>query len=192
MDRVYENAFLTVVALSGSNAAQGLTKISKRNPYRDNSEQRNLFNEQNGTYSIAISHISLAKQIQYSHWNTHGWTYQEQLLSPQKLYFSRDEVFYECLCGTRREGYSDDASKGVTLRPGAPWYSRSKISGPESTTYTISVPPPGRLWNAHSSCHDKDFQTIMSTYTRRRLTEPGDILNALTGIYHKYYESGGY
>lgn len=187
MDRVYENAILTVVALSGNNAAAGLAGIRPRDYSRDNHGGKNLFHRAHGTRSIAIGRISLREQIQYSHWNTRGWTYQEQLLSPRKLYFSCDEVFYECLCETRREGYADDESKKVSLRGGAPWYGRGRKTDPESMAYTVSVPHSRQVGETRSYLHDQNFHNIVSSYTRRNLTEPGDILNALTGIYHKYY-----
>lgn len=192
MDRVYENAILTVVALSGNNAAAGLAGIRPRSSSRHNHGRQNLFHRAHGTRSIAIGRISLREQIQYSHWNTRGWTYQEQLLSPRKLYFSCDEVFYECLCETRREGYADDESKKVSLRAGAPWYSRNIRTDPESMAYTVSVPHSRQLGEPHSDLHDQNSRNIVSSYTRRSLTESGDILNALTGVYHKYYPGSQY
>lgn len=192
MDRVYENAILTVVALSGNNAAAGLAGIRPRNSSRGNHGRQNLFHRALGTRSIAVGLVSLREQIQHSHWNTRGWTYQEQLLSPRKLYFSCDEVFYECLCETRREGYADDESKKVSLRAGAPWYGRNIRTDPESVAYTVSVPHSRQVGETHSSLHDQNFHNIVSSYTRRILTEQGDILNALTGIYHKYYTESQY
>lgn len=187
MDRVYENAILTVVALSSNSAAAGLAGIRPRSSSRENHGRQNLFHRAHGTRSIGIGRISLREQIQYSPWNTRGWTYQEQLLSPRKLYFSCDEVFYECLCETRREGYTDDESKNVSLRAGAPWYGRNIRNDPESMAYTVSVPHSRQRRQTRSYLHDQNFRNIVSSYTRRSLTEQGDILNALTGIYHKYY-----
>lgn len=181
MDRVYENAMLTVIALSGSDATAGLAGIRAR---RHNRGLQNLFHEVHGTHSIAIGRISLMEQIQSSHWNTRGWTFQEQVLSSRKLYFSCDEVFYECPYDTRREGYADDNNKKVLLRPPAPWYGRD--ANIEFMAYT-DLGLPSLLRKLPDTYHDHHFQNIVSSYTRKSLTEPGDILNALTGIYHKYY-----
>lgn len=191
MDRVYENALLTIIALSGSDAAAGLAGIRPRNFSQRIRGLQNLFHEIHGTHSIAIGRLSLGEQIQLSHWNTRGWTYQEQLLSSRKLYFSCDEVFYECPHGTRREGYADDKNKRVFLRSGAPWYGRNTNIDPDFMAYTVSGLPSG-LRNSQSPLHAENFQRIVSSYTRRSLTEPGDILNALTGIYHKYYHGSQY
>lgn len=187
MDRVYENAILTVIALSGSDATAGLAGIRPRISTRYNHGRQNLFNEVHGSNSIAIGRISLREQIQCSHWNTRGWTYQEQLLSPRKLYLSCDEVFYECLCKTRREGYVDDESTKVSLRGGAPWFDTTIKTDPESIAYTVSIPHSRQSGEAHSCLDDQNFHNFVSSYTRRSVTEQGDILNALTGIYHKYY-----
>ncbi|KAH8782734.1 heterokaryon incompatibility protein-domain-containing protein, partial [Diaporthe sp. PMI_573] len=168
MDRVYENASLTVVALSGSDAAAGLAGITHRGRDNDNDRRRHLFHEGHRTHCIGISRMSLEEHVRSSHWNTRGWTYQERLLTPRKLYFSSNEVFYECA-------------------EGAPWYGRSFVKHSTAGNSLYSTLP--KSWELRS--HDKEFRDIVSIYTRKSLTEPGDILNALTGIYHKFYNSAG-
>lgn len=186
MNSVYENADLTLVALSGVDAEAGLAGISPRGCDTDNCGREHLFHEIDGTCSIGTGRISLIEQIQCSHWNARGWTYQEQLLSPRKLYFASGEVFYECGHQTLREGYAFETSSG-SARLGAPWYGRNRnkdpldAAQPKNTLMTMNASDPQRL--------DTEFQKIVSVYTRRNLKEPGDILHALTGVYNKFYSS---
>lgn len=186
MNSVYENADLTLVALSGVDADAGLAGISPRGPDTDNCGRQHLFHEIDGTCSIGTGRISLIEQMQCSHWNTRGWTYQEQLLSPRKLYFTSGEVFYECGSRTLREGYAFE-TLGSYARSGAPWYGRNlgldplNDVQPENTLRSIGDPG--------ASASDTEFQRIVSVYTRRNLKEPGDILHALTGVYKKFYSS---
>lgn len=188
MDCIYENASLTLVALSGCDSDAGLAGISPRSPGHDNAGRPHLFHQAQSTCGIGIGRISLEEQIRSSYWNTRAWTYQEQLLSPRKLYFGSDEVFYECAYHTRREGYALEEQNYSRVREGAPWYGRNIAEGPDDKAYDQQLRIPGSLSDAREVWRDDDaFQNIVSTYTRRSLTEPGDILNALTGIYHKYY-----
>lgn len=183
MNSVYENADLTLVALSGIDADAGLAGISPRGPDTDNCGREHLFHEIHGTCSIGTARISLIEQIQCSHWNTRGWTYQEQLLSPRKLYFASGEVFYECGYQEHREGYDHGTLRG-SARLGAPWYGGNLSQDPlddtqPKNTLELKLFSPQRF--------DAEFQKIVSVYTRRNLKEPGDILHALTGVYNKFY-----
>lgn len=190
MDRVYENASLTIVALSGYSSDAGLAGIRPRASGNDNAGRPHLFHESQSTSGIGIARISLEEQIRSSYWTTRAWTYQEQLLSPRKLYFSSDEAFYECACHTQREGYAFEEQNHLTVRKGAPWYGRNINRDPEDEAYDQQLQSSGSFSHSWLISKDDDaFQNIVSTYTRRNLTEPGDILNALNGIYHKYYHS---
>lgn len=190
MDRVYEHARLTVVALAGSDANAGLAGISRpRDSDSDNSGRQYLFHEGYNTHCIGVGRASLHEQIRSSYWNSRGWTYQEQLLSARKLYFTPNEVFYECGRHTRREGYGFENFKNVSVSSGAAYYGSRSTRAPEPVTYTMKFPRSGPSSVDEMKAYDRHFQTILSTYTRRNLTDPGDILNALTGIYNKYYAS---
>lgn len=194
MNSVYENADLTLVALSGVDADAGLAGISPRGPDTDNCGREHLFHEINGTFSIGTGRISLMEQIQCSHWNSRGWTYQEQLLSPRKLYFASGEVFYECAYQLLREGYAFE-TLNVRARLGAPWYGRNlnmdplHDAQPENTLSMIQNPAALEDIHPHWQWPDVEFQKIVSVYTRRDLKESGDILHALTGVYNRFYPS---
>lgn len=188
MDCVYENASLTVVALSGSDADAGLAGISSlRDPDSDNSGRPYLSHEGYNTHSIGIVRPSLHEQIESSYWNSRGWTYQEQLLSARKLYFTPNEVFYQCGSYTRREGYGFENFTRHSARPGPPWIGGSSLRNSERVTYSMKLPHSGPWSLDQAKSYDRHFQTILSTFSRRSLTHPGDVLNALTGIYNKYY-----
>lgn len=192
MNSVYENADLTLVALSGVDADAGLAGISPRGPDTDNCGRKRLFHEIDGRCSIGIGRISLIEQIQCAHWSTRGWTYQEQLLSPRKLYFASDEVFYECRPSTRREGYAFETFKG-SVRLGAPWYGRNLNDDPLDDAQpktTLNMIHDAGVQKRHTPLWmNLEFQKIVSVYTRRSLKEPGDILHALTGVYNRLYSS---
>lgn len=188
MDGIYKNASLTIVALSGCDSDAGLAGIRPRAPGYDNAGRPHLYHEAQTTCCIGIGRISLEEQIQSSYWTTRAWTYQEQLLSPRKLYFGSNEIFYECADHTRREGYAFGEQWALDVREGAPCFRNNEEHDLPRHVQALQIlesrSDPKLVWVT-----DEAFQNIVSTYTRRSLTDPGDILNALTGIYNKYYHS---
>jgi hypothetical protein len=190
MDRVYEFASQTIIALSGEDANAGLAGISARGP--DNYGRGHLFDECCGTHRIAIGRVSLREQIRSSTWSTRGWTYQEQLLSGPKLYFTPHELFYECGQHMRREGYKLEQPKSLDIRQGAPQFGRSTTRDLERLAYTVDFPqsvPSNSLDSRSLRDFDENLQDVVQNYTWRKLKEPGDIVNALIGIYNKYFTS---
>lgn len=191
MSSVYENADLTLVALSGVDADAGLAGISPRGPDTDNCGREHLFHEIDGTCSIVTGRISLIEQIQCSSWNARGWTYQEQLLSQRKLYFASGEVFYECAHETLREGYAFETSRdSVSLE--SPGYARNPIVDPRDDVQPRNTLQMTQMKATAPHEWDTEFQKIVSVYTRRNLKHPGDILHALTGVYNKLYSSSNW
>jgi hypothetical protein len=193
MDTVYENADLTIVALCGSDADAGLAGITPRPAGTDNCGQPYLFHEGNGTYCVGISRAGLDEHIRSSHWNTRGWTYQEHLLSPRKLYFASGEVFYECRHERLREGYAFEGLSCHSSRP-----PRLSVQSNHDWHYSNLRSPHETLdrdmdQKVHKASdvqkQDLQFQRIVSLYTTMNLKEPGDILNAITGIYNRFYAS---
>lgn len=190
MDCIYEGAILTVVALSGSDADAGLAGLRPRSCIADNDGRQYIFHEVDGTQSIGIGRISLDEQIRSSEWNTRGWTYQERLLSPRKLYFTPHEVFYECRCHRlrheRREGYGFENSNDFTVMSGAPAWAEFNPYPTEGFENAVAF--EWAPWGSFATTR-KLFQKVVSIYSRKRLTDPGDVLNALAGIYQRLYAS---
>jgi hypothetical protein len=178
MGHVYENASLTFFAVSGQDADAGLAGISAREvlPY----EKRRVIKTQTNILSVAMAPISLGEQLQNSYWNTRGWTYQEQALSERCLYFTPDEVFFNCRQSSRRECYDQDNDlKYFTMRLNAPWWGRIHKVTHEAPLVSV----PSR--QAHKSSNNEEYAATISNYTRRHLTYSEDILNAFTGIYQR-------
>lgn len=191
MNSVYENADLTIVALSGVHADAGIAGISSRDAGIDNYGREYILHEGHGICSIGVGRVSLVEHIRSSCWNTRGWTYQEQLLSPRKLYFTPGEVFYECDCQQLREGYAFESLSDLEVRCGAPWLGSDRDWG--LMTYAEPMNTLGQMINADSQRSydvqslDAKFQRIVSLYTRRQLKDPGDVLHALNGVYNRFY-----
>lgn len=91
MDAIYEAAYLTIIAASGSDGEHGLPSVSGL---------CKALGEGNvppwdGLVYTKLSHLCLDSyvrlgQIETSVWSTRGWTYQEGLLSRRRLIFTDD------------------------------------------------------------------------------------------------------
>lgn len=78
MDAIYEAAYLTIIAASGSDDEYGLPSVSKSHK------------ELEGGFVPPWSSVYHRhhKQIEQSAWSKRGWTYQEGLLSRRRLIFT--------------------------------------------------------------------------------------------------------
>lgn len=64
----------------------------------------------NGDYEIEVQHTPFEMSVEKSVWNTRGWVFQERLLSKRILYFTREQVFWECA-----EGIQDEQSMSAKV-----------------------------------------------------------------------------
>ncbi|KAI1875380.1 hypothetical protein JX265_004438 [Neoarthrinium moseri] len=113
MDQVYREALLTIVALSGSGADEGLPRVyieSRRSQQRVASvENMHLIN--------GLPSFSDAEQK--SIWHSRGWTFQEGILAYRRLYVSEFQVYWQCgqLC-LSEDGFQCQHPTSLALRGG--------------------------------------------------------------------------
>lgn len=93
MDAIYQSACFTIVAAAGIDADAGLPGLFTR---QRREELATSLPTRSGRILLTQSRPSLYSILQDSKWNTRGWTYQEQLLSSNRLIFTDREVFYTC------------------------------------------------------------------------------------------------
>lgn len=87
MGNIYRYAFVTIVALEGADAAHGLDGVSLgRVPHLLVRIGRKAFSEATERLDGALKR---------STWNKRGWTYQEAVLSPRLLFFTKRGLWYE-------------------------------------------------------------------------------------------------
>ncbi|KAK8191028.1 heterokaryon incompatibility protein-domain-containing protein [Phyllosticta capitalensis] len=103
---VYKNAKVTFAALFGENSTTGLRDTQFEQQTRVAAKLR----LDQSTYSLCV------RRCHYL-WNgmrgsigigrfpllTRAWTYQERMMSPRKLFFTEDEIIYQCACGATCE-----------------------------------------------------------------------------------------
>ncbi len=248
MDMIYNRALLTVIALSGEHADSGLPGVSKDS--RPPIGPLEYFpTNGNDSLSITIQHPGLGLKVKDSIYATRGWTYQERLLSPRRLYLTESQAYYHCNCAIYEEqwgmenrsnflspGLMDDGmafdlpsgwvDQGGNYRlndgqyllplaqlhnpllstqgefPTPPLGARLFARGPSGdTTFVVSSEDGGssllRYEGSNGSAlspriagRDQEtwmtgvdkYTRIVEQFTDLQLTEPGDILNAFSGV----------
>ena len=92
MDLVYRNAQVTIIAAAGDSPDYGLPGVSR--PRKSRQVQAKI-NE----ILLTSFNCNPWKLVQDSKWNSRGWTFQEAYLSRRRLYFTEEQVIYECRQG---------------------------------------------------------------------------------------------
>ena len=163
MDLIYALAQVTIIAIAGQGPDYGLPGV--RGTLRSRQPQLKI-----GNHFLVSTLPSPKVAIKSSKWATRGWTYQEGLLSKRRLFFTNEQVFYEC------NGMHCTES---LVQPLDKMHIKSKASFSELT--------PGHV------NHDKtpgkrplEIMIYISEFTRRDLTFPDDALNAMHGIFNAF------
>jgi len=157
MDLVYQKAVFTLVSAAGNNADAPLPGVSER------ATKQQL---------VQIQGLNLCQQLRnFEHsvnpsaWNTRGWTYQERVLSPRKIIFTAEQLFFECEHGECSEDIFVDFHAQEQPPPA------ERIL--EDTLYHIPT---------YQNLNWEVYTSLVETYTHRCLSYSSDILNAFKGI----------
>ncbi|KAI1817711.1 heterokaryon incompatibility protein-domain-containing protein [Poronia punctata] len=89
MDAVYQNAELTLIAAAGRDETYGLPGVGTK------PRSRQPVLRKHGV-TVIWSMRDPHQSINSSHWSTRGWTFQEAILSPRRLVFTDEQVYFEC------------------------------------------------------------------------------------------------
>jgi heterokaryon incompatibility protein (HET) len=178
MDKIYENAEVTLVGTAGEDAQHGLPGVGETpRSAQGVADYGNfsIFSTVSGTHDTILS----------STWNRRGWTFQEAALSRRQLVFTQEQVYFECcnmncfesvpinLSPTRR-GYEDlETNKFL-----------------HSGIFSPSRAFPSRLTGLDAiGISARNEYDLVSRYSRKTFTYPTDRLNAFTGIMKRTEET---
>lgn len=181
MNIIYETATCTIAAVSSEHADSRLPGVGPRNELQ---YEMDFFIPAKGQpLTIGVCRPYLPERIQGSTWSTRGWTLQEYCLSGTCLYFTSDELFFDCETAQYREGY---ALEGRDSKPSfwcrLPNWSRGiqdeRYCNPFYYSFGVSGKDPFRTYRA-----------IVLEYNERYLSHSNDALHAFTGIYNRLASS---
>ncbi|KAF2470498.1 HET-domain-containing protein [Lindgomyces ingoldianus] len=177
MASIYVSALATIVALSGTSASSGLPGIppSPRNPH-----------------SIQIAPtLRLAPRTSFSEifnssvYSSRAWTFQERILSPRCLFFTAEQVHFQCLsasyCEDRSFDCIEDRVSGINPLSEAQIWSRN----PRSV-----IELDGNNGFRFYARFIADYSTKNMGYLSDAINAIAAILGALEGLYGWRYWNG--
>ncbi|KAE9378453.1 HET-domain-containing protein, partial [Stipitochalara longipes BDJ] len=89
MDLVYRQAQATIIAAAGDNPAFGLPGVSCAR------QTRQVHVTMNGLTVANFAHNPW-ELVDSSVWNSRAWTFQESLFSPCRIFFTTEQVIFNC------------------------------------------------------------------------------------------------
>lgn len=175
MELIYSGAFLTIVAAGGESAHARLPGLSMGS--RTLHQHIEVIQDLHLTTPL----LSLREASMQSAWATRGWTYQELVISRRRLFFTNQQVYFECA----KDIWCEDlVAESKTLR-----YSDHPMRYSGSGVGLIMRHPPVFRQDRTST-----YIRVVEQYTQRRLSYPSDIILAVTAITNAMtegYQLGG-
>ncbi|KAF5689989.1 hypothetical protein FDENT_4148 [Fusarium denticulatum] len=165
MDLIYSKALFTILAACGEDSTSGLAGLPS-NP-RD-VFQRQVRVSSSGLHIMPLVTLSEEDTLQFSTWNTRGWTFQERLLSRRSLIFTNKQVYWCC--------------------DGTTWEEESLLDVPGSTAFARSY-----SFGCYDEWDDNEakfslesFDTYITQFSERKFTYSSDVLPAFLGIIRRF------
>lgn len=168
MDKIYSEATLTIFAAAGHDADYGLPGVSVR--------ARATFKMELDEFTLRCTGTYPHRLVEQSKWRSRGWTFQEALLSTRHLFFTEEQVFFECPRFSRCESINVD--QGWPHEPRLFTLHTNNVSQ-NHFTQDISVCLED-LWSERDRL--REFEKLVARYRRRELSHQKDTLNAILGI----------
>jgi hypothetical protein len=166
MARVYEHASVCIIAAAGCDPSRGLPGVGE--PCRIPQPCRCRIPQPYatvGTRTLVSTMPTLESEIKCTVWTTRAWTYQEVLFSTRRLFFTENQVHFEC-----NTMYCSEAVQ----RPLDNLHRYKKEQLKSCVNKPIFASQLNYIWN------------VLAEYSSKRLTRPGDILNGISGVLEWY------
>ncbi|KAI0022034.1 heterokaryon incompatibility protein-domain-containing protein [Xylariomycetidae sp. FL0641] len=170
MGDIFANAYLTLVAADGDSVYSGLPGSCP-----GVSEPRD-FTPPTMTFRSDHKASSLILQPDFDPlcvWRTRAWTFQEQMLSHRQLIFAGDRVLWVC----RVDAYAEELARQPNDADHDDQTSEQVLE--------ISFPPPVPVDQRPEAGRWPDlsrYRELVTKYSTRMVSFPGDYLSAFTGL----------
>lgn len=183
MSDIYQGAYMTIIAMSGTSANAGLARVGQ-NPIVQHQAQ---FSTKSGTV-VGIG-PTLGYLISQMPWAKRAWTFQEAILSQRCLYLTEFQAYFECnamqCCESLDISQCCESFENPRLSVSQDPY--------EYTNYKINhvfkPAGPGELRNPFvpglitgDTESLRRYGTLVEQYKNRALTYESDAMNAFAGI----------
>ncbi|KAG1744125.1 heterokaryon incompatibility protein-domain-containing protein [Suillus paluster] len=164
MDSIYGGSYFTIYAAGGTSARDPLPGLRPRT----RPPQQHIEVVQGLHLSVPLP--PPIEALNLSAWSTRGWTYQELMLSRRRIYFTGQQVYFECKCDI----FCEDVVAESKFLSSSTQPLRYKGAGNYTYLRKPTHTPPGQSV--------MDYMYAIGPYTRRNLTVESDIVDAITAM----------
>ena len=189
MGSIYNGAVACLVAVEGVNANSGLAGVrtQTRTPERRKLQYEDIylidpgFDEYtslrkprgNNPYiklerRLKTRQLDLRDRLMNSLYNSRAWAYQERLLSKRCIYFMDNMVYFHCRSAIRAENKTTPYTQSTKDVRQLSLFKADPIFSGDSLRYSRTL---GAIYTG-----------LITEYTLKHLTFPGDILRSFSGI----------
>jgi hypothetical protein len=161
MHVVYRQAYVTIIAASGSDSDSGLCGVRNSPAIRTPQEVTSI-----GSMQLSTLHVKPHGELRKSVWNSRGWTFQEEICSSRRLVFTTSMVTFNCMAATWREDFPE----------------RLMMNNRERYSYLYTTFVSGAVREEEKEDIMKWYSVILQNYLSRNLTDPNDVLKAFAGV----------
>ncbi|RGP64953.1 hypothetical protein FSPOR_7567 [Fusarium sporotrichioides] len=173
MDEVYSQADFTIIDAAGTDCTHGLAGVSI--PRRPDPAQA----------SVQVNRVKLTylgtppgSKVKASRWASRGWTYQEGVLSHKRIFFTDEQVIFQCNTMTCQESVS--IHKNALHKIGR--------NNDKKQSKLEDIEPISLIRGNHGV----NLGDHLMEFSGRDLTNDKDSLDAFLGILNVYHKAHGY
>jgi hypothetical protein len=170
MHEYYGNALFTLYVSSGLRADEGFLHFRQAWKYKQ------LDCDIGGVRLLNVD-TALEEARKGSPHATRGWTLQEEYLSPRRLYWFREGMYWSCAAEIRAEGIT-----ASTRRPGQD--DRLEANSQLLGRFLLAA------FKRHTSELHEIWLSVVESYARRNLTQPADKFKAIMGVASRCWNDG--
>ncbi|KAE9366273.1 HET-domain-containing protein [Stipitochalara longipes BDJ] len=181
MDLIYSGAVLTIVAAAG---ADGEAMLPGVHPYmRDRGQMQYTAQVPlpSGPQDLAVASGLLLPLLEFSKWDSRGWTLQERAFSHRLLYFTSEQVYFQCRRSTWCEDTVLEVDDPMLQYEDMPLY-RFGIPKKEAPPALDVFDPEDAVLSIFEL-----YTKVVAAFARRDLTYEGDVLKAFGGLAREVY-----
>lgn len=192
MSAIYNGAWATIICVSGQSAHSGLPRVST-----SDSIIPQLQYEVDGKRLLSAM-PTLSRQLSQSPWVKRAWTYQEGLLSPRRVLFTRHQVYFECnstqCCESLDHSNSpfhlqSDEQRQAALNKNQSAYENDPLDNGIKRIFGQGVlRDPFRSFPAVSGRSEDEDDTFLKylklvyAYTSKKMTQESDSIHVISAV----------
>ncbi|EGN96376.1 hypothetical protein SERLA73DRAFT_39921, partial [Serpula lacrymans var. lacrymans S7.3] len=164
MELIYGSSLFTIFAAGGRTANSPLPGL--RPGTRRQQQHIDVIQGLHLTVPLPMLRETLTRTA----WDTRGWTFQEVMLSRRRLFFTDQQIYFEC----GQDVWCEDVVAERKRQPRS--YQPLRYNGVGGLTFLRT--PPSWAKNEYLS----SYASAVGLYTQRQLTMESDIVNAITAL----------